>query len=123
MSLLVVVVVLYPLILLSISVYRARSVTSHDDFMVAGRSVPVYMLVGTLVCTWIGSGSLFGASGLAYTVGNNREYPPATTKLVRGNRHVSKDYGDCAKDASGGIVASFKEIGNGVVCDTAYPTS
>ena len=69
MSLLVVVVVLYPLILLSISVYRARSVTSHDDFMVAGRSVPVYMLVGTLVCTWIGSGSLFGASGLAYTVG------------------------------------------------------
>ena len=69
MSLLVVVVVLYPLILLSISVYRARAITSHDDFMVAGRSVPVYMLVGTLVCTWIGAGSLFGASGLAYTVG------------------------------------------------------
>ena len=69
MNLLVVVVILYPLILLSISVYRARSVTSHDDFMVAGRSVPVYMLVGTLVCTWIGSGSLFGASGLAYSVG------------------------------------------------------
>ena len=39
MSLLVVVVVLYPLILLSISVYRARAITSHDDFMVAGRSV------------------------------------------------------------------------------------
>ena len=66
---LVAVVILYPLILLGISVYRARSVTSHDDFMVAGRSVPVYMLVGTLVCTWIGSGSLFGASGLAYEVG------------------------------------------------------
>jgi SSS family solute:Na+ symporter/sodium/proline symporter len=37
--------------------------------MVAGRSVPVAMLVGTLVCTWIGSGSLFGGAGLAYNTG------------------------------------------------------
>jgi SSS family solute:Na+ symporter/sodium/proline symporter len=44
-------------------------VKSHEDFMVAGRSVPVYMLVGTLVCTWIGSGSLFGGAGLAYRTG------------------------------------------------------
>jgi SSS family solute:Na+ symporter/sodium/proline symporter len=69
MSLLVAVVVLYPLILIGISMWRAKGVTSHDDFMVAGRGVPVYMLVGTLVCTWIGSGSLFGASGLAYRTG------------------------------------------------------
>ena len=69
MNLLVAVVILYPLSLLGISIWRARSVTSHDEFMVAGRSVPVYMLVGTLVCTWIGSGSLFGASGLAYRTG------------------------------------------------------
>jgi len=34
--------------------------------MVAGRSVPVYMLVATLVCTWIGSGSLFGTAGLTF---------------------------------------------------------
>jgi SSS family solute:Na+ symporter/sodium/proline symporter len=69
MNLLVAVVILYPLILLGISLWRARALTSHDDFTVAGRSVPVYMLVGTLVCTWIGSGSLFGASGLAYRTG------------------------------------------------------
>jgi solute:Na+ symporter, SSS family len=31
--------------------------------------VPVLLLVGTLVCTWIGSGSLFGGAGLAYRVG------------------------------------------------------
>jgi SSS family solute:Na+ symporter/sodium/proline symporter len=37
--------------------------------MVAGRSVPVALLVGTLVCTWIGSGSLFGGAGLAYRTG------------------------------------------------------
>ena len=37
--------------------------------MVAGRSVPVYLLVGTLVCTWIGSGSLFGTAGLTFRSG------------------------------------------------------
>ncbi len=69
MSLLVVVVFLYPLILVGVSVWRARSVKSHEDFMVAGRSVAVPLLVGTLVCTWIGSGSLFGGAGLAYRTG------------------------------------------------------
>jgi SSS family solute:Na+ symporter/sodium/proline symporter len=69
MNLLVAVVILYPLVLIGVSIWRSRGVTSHDEFMVAGRSVPVYMLVGTLVCTWIGSGSLFGASGLAFRTG------------------------------------------------------
>ncbi len=49
MSPLVVVVFLYPLILVGVSVWRARSVKSHEDFMVAGRSVAVPLLVGTLV--------------------------------------------------------------------------
>jgi len=67
--LLVAVVFVYPLLLLGVSVWRSRAVKSHADFMVAGRSVPVAMLVGTLVCTWIGSGSLFGGAGLAYRSG------------------------------------------------------
>ena len=69
MSLLVVVVLLYPLILIGVSLWRSRSVKSLEDFAVAGRSVPVALLVGTLVCTWIGSGSLFGGAGLAYRTG------------------------------------------------------
>ncbi len=69
MNLLVVVVLLYPLLLIGISLWRSRAVKSHEDFMVAGRSVPVILLVGTLVCTWIGSGSLFGGAGLAYRTG------------------------------------------------------
>jgi len=68
-SALVVVVLAYPLLLIAVSVWRSRSVKTHEDFMVAGRAVPVYMLVGTLVCTWIGSGSLFGGAGLAYRSG------------------------------------------------------
>jgi SSS family solute:Na+ symporter/sodium/proline symporter len=69
MNLLIAVVLLYPLILIGVSLWRSRGVKSHEDFMVAGRSVPVYMLVGTLVCTWIGSGSLFGGAGLAFRSG------------------------------------------------------
>ncbi len=63
------VVFLYPVSLLVVSLLRARSVKSHADFMVAGRTVAVPLLVGTLVCTWVGSGSLFGGSGLAYRTG------------------------------------------------------
>jgi SSS family solute:Na+ symporter/sodium/proline symporter len=69
MNLLIAVVFIYPLILISISLWRSRKVKSHEDFMVAGRSVPVYLLVGTLVATWIGSGSLFGGAGLAFRSG------------------------------------------------------
>jgi SSS family solute:Na+ symporter len=64
-----IVVIVYVLILLGISVYKSRTVKSADDFIVAGRNVPVYMLVATLVCTWIGSGSLFGTSGLTFRTG------------------------------------------------------
>ena len=64
-----VLVLAYVLILLGISVYKVRSVQTSDDFMVAGRNVPVYMLVATLVCTWIGSGSLFGTAGLTFRTG------------------------------------------------------
>lgn len=69
MNPLVAVVLLYPTLLVGVSLWRARSVKSHADFIVAGRNVPVLLLVGTLVCTWVGSGTLFGGAGLAYRVG------------------------------------------------------
>ena len=69
MNLLIAVVFIYPLILIGVSLWRSRQVKSHEDFMVAGRSVPVILLVGTLVATWIGSGSLFGGAGLAFRSG------------------------------------------------------
>ena len=56
-------------LLVCIALWRARRVTTQDDFMVAGRSVPWQVLVGTLVCTWIGSGSLFGGAGRAFREG------------------------------------------------------
>ncbi len=59
----------YLLFLIALSVYRSRAVKTQDDFMVAGRRVSTFFLVGSLVCTWIGSGSLFGGAGRAFREG------------------------------------------------------
>ncbi len=65
----IVTVITYLVLLIGVSLYKSRTVKTDEDFMVAGRSVPVYMLVATLVCTWIGSGSLFGTAGLTFRSG------------------------------------------------------
>ncbi len=62
-------IVLYVLMLLGIGVWKSRTTKTQEQFMVAGRSVSTWFLVGTLVCTWIGSGSLFGGAGLAFREG------------------------------------------------------
>jgi SSS family solute:Na+ symporter/sodium/proline symporter len=60
---------IYLAFLVGVSLYKSRSIKSQDDFMVAGRSVTATFLVATLVCTWIGSGSLFGGAGRAFREG------------------------------------------------------
>jgi SSS family solute:Na+ symporter len=64
-----VTVVVYFAAILGVAVWKSRSARTQDEFMVAGRRVPTLLLVGTLVCTWIGSGSLFGGAGLAFREG------------------------------------------------------
>jgi SSS family solute:Na+ symporter/sodium/proline symporter len=60
---------LYLLFLVGVSYRKSRQVETQEDFMVAGRGVPAWILVGTLVCTWIGSGSLFAGAGRAFRQG------------------------------------------------------
>jgi SSS family solute:Na+ symporter len=64
-----IVSIVYLSLMIGIIIYKSRSVKNEEDFTVAGRGVPVYLLVGTLVCTWIGSGSLFGTAGLSFRSG------------------------------------------------------
>jgi SSS family solute:Na+ symporter len=59
----------YLLALLGVGVYKTKSVKNSEDFMVAGRTLPWYILVGSLLATWIGNGSLFGGAGLGYRNG------------------------------------------------------
>jgi SSS family solute:Na+ symporter len=63
------VVVGYLTLLMFISIRKSLFIKNQEDFMVAGRSVPTYKLVGTLLCTWIGSGSLLAGAGLAARIG------------------------------------------------------
>ncbi len=65
----VLAILVYLVLLTLVGVYKARSVKDSADFMVAGRSLPWYVLVGTLLATWIGNGSLFGGAGLGYRNG------------------------------------------------------
>lgn len=59
----------YLLALIGVGYYKSRVVKTSDDFMVAGRTLPWYILVGTLLATWMGNGSLFGGAGLGYRNG------------------------------------------------------
>jgi solute:Na+ symporter, SSS family len=59
----------YLVILMTISISKSFLVRGQDDFMVAGRSVSTPRLVATLLCTWMGSGSLLAGAGLAARVG------------------------------------------------------
>ena len=65
----VLAVAIYVLFLIGVGIYKSRSVKSQDDFMVAGRKTSTFFLIGTLVSTWIGTGSLFGGAGLAFRMG------------------------------------------------------
>ena len=55
--------------LLTVSLTRARTVKTKADFLVAGRSLPAFVLVFTLLSSWIGSGSLLGGAENAYKHG------------------------------------------------------
>ena len=62
-------IIIYLCALVAVGIYKIRSVKNSEDFMVAGRSLPWYILVGTLLASWMGSGSLFSGAGLGYRNG------------------------------------------------------
>src|SRR5487761_258252 len=55
--------------LLTVSLARVSSVKTKADFLVAGRSLPVYVLIFMLLSSWIGSGSLLAGAENAYKHG------------------------------------------------------
>ena len=55
--------------LLSVSLARLGKVKTKADYLVAGRSLPAFVLVFTLLSSWIGSGSLLGGAENAYRHG------------------------------------------------------
>ncbi|MGQ0635609.1 MAG: sodium:solute symporter family transporter [Planctomycetaceae bacterium] len=52
----------YLLALFAISLYARRKVRSEEDFLVAGRSLPLFLSWGALMATWFGTSAIMGAS-------------------------------------------------------------
>lgn len=63
--------------LFATSVARTLKLKSHEDFMVADRGLSAIVLVFTLLCSWIGAGSLFGGAEFAYHQGLAALWMPA----------------------------------------------
>jgi SSS family solute:Na+ symporter/sodium/proline symporter len=55
--------------LLAVSLGRLGKVKTKADYLVAGRSLPAFVLIFTLLSSWIGSGSLLGGAENAYKHG------------------------------------------------------
>ncbi len=69
MNLYAIVLALIVLTLLTVSLTRLGKVKTRADYLVAGRSLPAFVLVFTLLSSWIGSGSLLGGAENAYRHG------------------------------------------------------
>src|SRR5215469_17569269 len=69
MNLYIIVIGLIVLALLSVSIARLGKVKTKADYLVAGRSLPAFVLIFTLLSSWIGSGSLLGGAENAYNHG------------------------------------------------------
>ena len=62
-------ILLYLLGLIAYGAWHSRRIKTQEDFAVAGRQLGVFVLVGTMLATWIGTGSLIGNAEKTYSVG------------------------------------------------------
>jgi SSS family solute:Na+ symporter len=69
MSVYLYIILAYLLVLTALNSVRARRVKSQEDFMVAGRSLKWQVMVFTLICTWIGSGTFISGAEFASKAG------------------------------------------------------
>jgi solute:Na+ symporter, SSS family len=59
----------YFLVMLLIGYFASRKVKTMEDYLIAGRSLPFYLALPTVVATWFGAGSSMGVSGTVYADG------------------------------------------------------
>ena len=63
--------------LLAVSLTQVRKTHTQQDYLLAGRSLPAFVLIFTLLSSWIGSGSLLGTSENAFNNGLVALWQPA----------------------------------------------
>ncbi|SET18907.1 solute:Na+ symporter, SSS family [Oceanobacillus limi] len=61
---------IYAVLMIVIGIYMSRKVSNSKDFILAGKSLGPLVLMGTLLATWTGSGSISGGeTSVAYSFG------------------------------------------------------
>ena len=55
--------------MLVVGIVVAPRAGTQDDFIVAGRKLPLWICVPTIIATWFGGGAMLGAAGTGYTGG------------------------------------------------------
>ncbi|MDA1016537.1 MAG: sodium:solute symporter family protein [Planctomycetota bacterium] len=66
---LAVILALYLLGLLALSVFASRRISNEEDYVVAGRKLPLWLAWGTLLATWFGAATMLGAAEAARSAG------------------------------------------------------
>ncbi|SFH67781.1 solute:Na+ symporter, SSS family/sodium/proline symporter [Tindallia magadiensis] len=60
----------YGVIMVVMGIFYSKKISSSEDFILAGKSLGAVVLMGTLIATWVGSGTITGGSNsLAYSFG------------------------------------------------------
>lgn len=59
----------YFLLMALIGYFASRKVQTMEDYLIAGRRLPFYLALPTVVATWFGAGSSMGVSGAVYSQG------------------------------------------------------
>lgn len=62
-------ILIYLFTLIGIGFYKSGKIKTQADFAVAGRRLTPWILVGTMLATWIGTGSILGNAGKTYSTG------------------------------------------------------
>ncbi len=62
----IVVIILYLIGMIVIGAVLARRIKSSDDYLAAGRRMPMWLVTATLFATWWGGGTVLGGSGAAF---------------------------------------------------------
>ncbi|ASK60722.1 sodium:proline symporter [Virgibacillus phasianinus] len=63
-------VVAYGILMVILGIYYSKKISKSEDYILAGKSLGTLVLTGTLIATWVGSGSVTGGqTSMAYSFG------------------------------------------------------
>ncbi|WP_331436996.1 hypothetical protein [Oceanobacillus iheyensis] len=60
----------YGVFMIILGIYFSKKIANSEDFILAGKGLGSFVLAGTLLATWMGSGSITGGeTSMAYSYG------------------------------------------------------